>query len=45
MESVQLCMIMMFWELLLKMLKLVKDSDGDGRPDITDDFPDDPDRK
>lgn len=28
--------------LLIELLKLIKDSDGDGRPDIFDSAPDDP---
>lgn len=31
--------------LLIELLKLIKDSDGDGRPDLFDDYPNDPEKK
>jgi len=34
--------IMKILSLLIDLLKVIKDSDGDGRPDVFDDAPDDP---
>ena len=30
---------------IIELLKVIKDTDGDGRPDIFDKFPDDPTKK